>query len=71
MLNQYGEKRLFEDILPNLTVIFISHIHSDHHLGLLNVLRQRNLALEKKKLKDNIAAPRLFLVVPFNMAPWL
>jgi len=39
LLNQYGETKLLEEILPNLRIIFISHIHSDHHLGILNVLR--------------------------------
>ncbi|KAL4438109.1 hypothetical protein ABPG74_016888 [Tetrahymena malaccensis] len=75
LLNQYGEDRVQNEILPNLKIIFITHIHSDHHLGTLNMIRQRHLAIQKQKLENKISENEddneLFLVVPFNMAPWL
>lgn len=36
----YGDEYL--NVLNNLNVAFISHIHADHHLGLINVLTKRS-----------------------------
>ncbi|WWC91109.1 uncharacterized protein L201_006050 [Kwoniella dendrophila CBS 6074] len=50
-----GTTKLFED----LQMIFISHMHADHHLGLNSVLEER--------FKLGITAP-LFLIGPTNIA---
>lgn len=36
----YGPQGIVE-LMQNLKVIFISHLHADHHSGLTNVLRFR------------------------------
>uniref|UniRef100_A0A8C5QS61 Zinc phosphodiesterase ELAC protein 2 n=1 Tax=Leptobrachium leishanense TaxID=445787 RepID=A0A8C5QS61_9ANUR len=38
----YGDA--IEDVLSRISAVFISHIHADHHTGLLNILLQRQRA---------------------------
>lgn len=65
LLNHFGWERT-EQALLGLRVIFITHIHSDHNLGILNLIAQR------KKLCEKHGQPNdLFLIVPYNMAPWI
>lgn len=35
-------------ILLNTKIIFITHIHSDHNLGILDLVAQRNKLLREK-----------------------
>lgn len=44
-----------------MKVIFITHIHGDHHLGLFSFLLER-----QKYYQDPV-----FVVIPFNMASWV
>lgn len=39
LLNHFGED--IEKVLMSLRVIFITHVHSDHHLGILNLISER------------------------------
>ena len=65
LLNHFGADKV-EQALMALKVIFITHIHSDHNLGILNLISQR------KKICDANGQPNdLFLIVPYNMAPWI
>lgn len=68
LLNHFGWKKLHCELLLKLKVIFISHIHVDHHAGIFQMLFQRNLALKAAGLeaKENT----LFLVIPENLVPW-
>lgn len=56
-----------EEILANLNIIFISHLHADHHIGLINILKQRRNAakLHDAKLK------KVFLLAPKTILFWL
>lgn len=40
MLNHFGHDKVDQALL-SLKVIFITHIHSDHNLGILNMISQR------------------------------
>jgi len=40
LVRRYGPK--FDEILSNLRVVWISHIHADHHSGLPSLLRMRS-----------------------------
>lgn len=37
LTEHYGHER-YEDVLVGLRIIFITHIHSDHNLGLLDTI---------------------------------
>lgn len=41
MRRRFGTRGMTEQIYPNLRMVFISHMHADHHLGLRLVLEDR------------------------------
>ncbi|XP_023237388.1 ribonuclease Z, mitochondrial-like [Centruroides sculpturatus] len=57
----YGSEGI-RDIIRKIKCIFISHLHADHHLGLVQILKTRS--------KVNGDVP-LFLVAPFYVIQWL
>lgn len=52
-----------------LRVIFISHMHADHHLGLLTVLHQRSKAL--REMAEVRHGPQLVLIGPTYLREWV
>lgn len=56
----YGKEKV-DDVLRKLRFIFVSHLHADHHLGLIQILNYR------RKLTDEKA----FLIAPAQISPWL
>ncbi|XP_038069577.1 zinc phosphodiesterase ELAC protein 2-like [Patiria miniata] len=61
----YGDR--VDDILANLQNIFVSHLHADHHGGLIQILRQwKRVMVERGEMNKN-----LILVGPKRMLIWL
>lgn len=55
--------------VASLRVIFISHMHADHHLGLLSILYWRSKAIhERRELGQG---PQLVLIGPSQLQDWL
>ncbi len=52
----------------DVRIIFITHIHSDHNLGILDLISQRNAIIAKRGLDPS--KNTLFLVLPANVVPW-
>lgn len=50
-----------DEILKNLRMIYISHLHADHHLGLINILNRR------RKLTNG----KVVLLAPNQIFAWL
>lgn len=68
LVRMYG-REMAQQVLCGIKVIFISHMHADHHLGLMGVLHQRSLAmLENPELAHG---PQLILVGPTPLESWL
>ncbi|XP_051851542.1 zinc phosphodiesterase ELAC protein 2 [Antechinus flavipes] len=65
LCRHYGDE--VDRILINIAAVFVSHIHADHHTGLLNILLQRNRALASVG-KSSIP---LLLVAPTQVMTWL
>ncbi|GIY02889.1 zinc phosphodiesterase ELAC protein 2 [Caerostris extrusa] len=65
ILRLFGDKN--EDLLLHLSVIFISHMHADHHLGLITILKERKRIFNK--LERNYEKIRL--IGPMNLKQWL
>lgn len=63
--SHYGPEN-YKALLRKTKIIFISHIHGDHHLGLYQILieYERILQLDGDKKKEN----ELFVVIPFNLS---
>ncbi|XP_055973892.1 zinc phosphodiesterase ELAC protein 2 isoform X2 [Sorex fumeus] len=54
-------------ILSTLTAVFVSHLHADHHTGLVNILLQRERALATMGKPFH----PLLVVAPTQLKPWL
>ncbi|XP_015212199.2 zinc phosphodiesterase ELAC protein 2 [Lepisosteus oculatus] len=65
LCRHYGNS--VDEVLCNLSTVFISHMHADHHTGLLNLLLQRERAL------NSVGRPftPIYLVAPIQIMIWL
>ncbi|CAH3997795.1 unnamed protein product [Pieris brassicae] len=61
----YGPKRV-NTFLRSLKAIFVSHLHADHHIGLMGVLQGRRHALDEISSDDT-----LYLLAPGQIVTWL
>ncbi|EGV62301.1 ribonuclease Z [Yamadazyma tenuis] len=59
LLRTFGHKDQYQTILQELGMIFLSHLHADHHLGLVSIL---NKWFEVNKYNDKV----LHLVLPWQ-----
>lgn len=50
-----------DEILKKLKLIYVSHLHADHHLGLINILNQR------RKLTND----KVLILAPIQFNSWL
>ncbi|KAF2978604.1 hypothetical protein EK904_004181 [Melospiza melodia maxima] len=78
LCRHYGEQ--VDQVLCNLVAVFVSHMHTDHHSGLVNILMERRRAfvstfyapecgLGEAALGQDFSP--LFLVAPEQIMPWL
>jgi ribonuclease Z len=65
LLNHVGVDNI-DEVLMNIKIIFITHVHSDHNLGILNMIARKKYLCDKRGIKND-----LYLIVPYNMAPWI
>ncbi|XP_049717038.1 zinc phosphodiesterase ELAC protein 2-like [Elephas maximus indicus] len=65
LCRHYGDE--VDRVLGTLAAVFVSHLHADHHTGLLNILLQRERALASlgKPLHP------LLVVAPTQLMAWL
>ncbi|XP_046959324.1 ribonuclease Z, mitochondrial isoform X2 [Vanessa cardui] len=64
----FGPKKV-NAFLRTLKAIYISHLHADHHIGLIDVLQARRQALEEID-KEAPEAP-VYLLAPGQIVSWL
>ncbi|KAJ3025658.1 Zinc phosphodiesterase ELAC protein 2, partial [Rhizophlyctis rosea] len=62
-----AEDLKLEDVLLNLTFIFVSHMHADHHIGIIRLLLQRKELCEKLGIQPK----PLCIVGPPHYYTWL
>ncbi|KAL4709976.1 hypothetical protein ACJJTC_003939 [Scirpophaga incertulas] len=64
----YGPKKV-KAVLSSLKAIYVSHLHADHHIGLIGVLQARRQALSE----SNPEAPidPVYLLAPGQIYTWL
>ncbi|XP_044037229.1 zinc phosphodiesterase ELAC protein 2 isoform X2 [Siniperca chuatsi] len=65
LCRHYGDS--VDDALCKISTVFISHMHADHHTGLLMLLYQRERALTTL----GKAFSRIYLVAPVHIMTWL
>lgn len=64
----FGKKQA-EDILRSLTTIFVSHIHGDHHLGLIRIIQQRRKLLMQEQQQQS--SNELLVIGPWFLLKWI
>ena len=79
LFNHFGYEEI-DRITLNTRVIFITHIHSDHNLGILDFIAERNKLLRRKYNKSSFASEqqyqsaikndKLILIIPYNVLAW-
>ncbi|ALC40593.1 JhI-1 [Drosophila busckii] len=57
----FGRERT-QEVMRQLQAVYVSHLHADHHIGLIDLLLQR------QKLQP---AQKLLLLAPRQIEPWL
>lgn len=60
-----------ENILCNLHMIWISHLHADHHLGTISILVEHAKIARRRARDGQPLAHKLYLVSERNMADYL
>ena len=65
MMDHFGEGSKLDAAILGLRLIFITHLHGDHQLGIIKVLSERD------KLVGGDKKEKIFAVVPYVMLPWL
>lgn len=68
LADHFGEKQALESVLRQTKVVFITHMHGDHQLGILKLMHERDKIMantEKSKRSS------LFVVVPTPIIEWL
>lgn len=68
MVRMFGKEGA-QRAVASLRIVFISHMHADHHLGLMNVLHQRSVAMRERP--DLQHGPQLVLIGPGHLQAWL
>ncbi|XP_043091156.1 zinc phosphodiesterase ELAC protein 2 isoform X3 [Puntigrus tetrazona] len=65
LCRHYGED--VDEMLSRLSTVFVSHLHADHHTGLIHLLLERERAL---KSLGKAFSP-VFLIAPVQIMSWL
>ncbi|XP_052759538.1 ribonuclease Z, mitochondrial isoform X3 [Galleria mellonella] len=63
----YGPKRV-DAFLRTLKAIYVSHLHADHHIGLIGVLQARRQAFEDVNTEQ---VEPVYLLAPGQIVTWL
>lgn len=79
LFNHFGLEEI-DQVTLRTRIIFITHIHSDHNLGILDFIAERNKLLRAKYNKSGCSSDqeyqhkikndKLFLIFPYNVLPW-
>lgn len=56
-----------DEIVANINAIYVSHLHADHHIGLIGLLRGRKEVLRRLNIDKN----PVLLFAPKQIASWL
>ena len=79
LFNHVGYEAI-DQVVLSTRIIFITHIHSDHNLGILDFIAERNKLLRQKYHRSSypneesyqqaIKNDKVFLIIPYNVLPW-
>lgn len=64
----YGPEKA-DLVLLGMKAIYISHLHADHHIGLIGLLKARRAAIERNTPTDSVKP--IYLFAPQQIMSWL
>lgn len=66
-LVRFFGKKAAQEVLANIKAVYVSHLHADHHIGLIGLLQGRHRALRSLGMKQSPA----LLFAPKQILAWL
>lgn len=67
-MDHFQDKETVDDLLVNLRVLFITHVHGDHHIGTSNLLHKRSDAISSRYSEQYIIENKedleIFVIIP-------
>jgi ribonuclease BN (tRNA processing enzyme) len=75
LYDHFQDIKIVQQVVTNLKVIYITHQHGDHHMGLMKILFERDQALQSLYTAEEINANptdfEIFVCIPFFMADFI
>ena len=68
IFDHFGTKEKVDSVLLFTRVIYITHLHGDHQLGLLKIMQERDKLL--CTLPENMKS-KLYVAIPTPMLEWI
>ena len=60
-----------KQIILQLKLIMITHIHADHHLGMVRIILRRMEIIEERRKKGLEIPPPILVIAPHSVGHWL
>mmetsp|Transcript_29504 Transcript_29504/g.21956 ORF Transcript_29504/g.21956 Transcript_29504/m.21956 type:complete len:155 (+) Transcript_29504:78-542(+) len=64
--DHFQRKELVDEAIAKLRVVYITHLHGDHQLGVVKILIERDRLLVKEDPSN-----KLYLIAPIPLLDWL
>ena len=68
LFDHFGSQELVDKALIKTKFVFITHIHGDHHLGVLKILSERDKLLSKEDIRYK---NKIYVCTPTILVEWL
>ena len=68
MFDHFGTKVNVDQVILKTKVVFITHMHGDHQLGILKIMYERDKLMRKKPSNQRT---KLFIALPTLMRNWM
>ena len=68
LIDHFGDTKFVKELLSRTKVIFITHIHGDHQLGVLKILSERDSVMSPE---DQKSSNKIYVVTPTPMMEWM
>lgn len=66
LLDHFGSVKQVNEIIKKLKLVFITHIHGDHQLGILKIMVERDRLMQELDLTN-----KLYVITPTLMMEWM